>query len=265
MKNYVTEFIGAFFLVLVIGLASGDLAPLAIGGALMIMVYMGGHVSGAHYNPAVSIACLVRGALDGATTGIYIVSQILGALAGACTATFLAGQATTVAPGDGVSATHALLAEFLLTFALASVVLNVATSKDHPDNSFYGLAIGFTIFVVPSREGPSTRLWRWDTTSSPAHWEHLDLPAGTRRRRRRRLARVPNHEPRRVCVAVFDRRTGTVGTPEAGARRLARAGPAATANTSTESGSATTRGARQRYTVTPAESASRAEDEKSRS
>jgi len=154
MKNYVVEFIGAFFLVLVIGLASGDLAPLAIGGALMIMVYMGGHVSGAHYNPAVSIACLVRGALDGATTGIYIVSQVLGAVAGACAASFLSGQATTVAPGDGVGAAHALLAEFLLTFALASVVLNVATSKDHPDNSFYGLAIGFTIFVGAVSVGP---------------------------------------------------------------------------------------------------------------
>ena len=60
MRNYITEFIGTFFLVLAIAF-SGD--PLIIGITLMVMVYMGGHISGAHYNPAVSIAMIIRGLL----------------------------------------------------------------------------------------------------------------------------------------------------------------------------------------------------------
>ncbi|MEO1450757.1 MAG: aquaporin, partial [Bacteroidota bacterium] len=81
MNKYVTEFIGTFFLVLTIGLTVGagtPFAPLAIGAALMIMVYMGGHVSGAHYNPAVTLAVLIRGNIKGAEAGIYMVAQILG-------------------------------------------------------------------------------------------------------------------------------------------------------------------------------------------
>jgi len=157
MKNYIVEFIGTFFLVLVIGLVvsqGNPLAAVAIGAILVVLVYMGGHISGAHYNPAVSLACLMRGAIGGKEAGLYILSQVIGAVAGAAASSALVGKSITVAPGGDVSSMQALGAEFLFTFALASVVLNVATSKDHPDNSFYGLAIGFTVLAGALAVGP---------------------------------------------------------------------------------------------------------------
>lgn len=152
MQNYLTEFLGTFFLVLTIGLtvlSGSPLAPLAIGSSLMIMVYMGGHVSGAHYNPAVTLAVYLRGkmASTGETIG-YMVSQVLGAIAAALIVYFITGKTFAPAPGADVSPAAAVLVEFLYTFALALVVLNSAASAKTHGNSFYGLAIGFTIVVA---------------------------------------------------------------------------------------------------------------------
>jgi aquaporin Z len=150
MKNYLTEFIGTFFLVLTIGLtvvAGTPFAPLAIGSALMVMVYMGGHISGGHYNPAVSLAVMMRGKLAARELLPYWVSQILGALAAAAVVRMILGQTFAPAPGGGVTAFPALLTELLFTFALALVVLNSATATATAGNSFYGLAIGFTLAV----------------------------------------------------------------------------------------------------------------------
>lgn len=148
MAKLLTEFIGTFFLVLSVCLsvATGSpMAPLAIGGTLMVMVYMGGHISGGHYNPAVSLAVFVRGGLTAAETVKYWVAQLAGGLAAAATAGFITGKAVPIHPGAGVSNTAALLVEFLYTFALALVVCNVATSKKTEGKGFYGLAIGFTV------------------------------------------------------------------------------------------------------------------------
>lgn len=150
MKNYLTEFIGTFFLVLTIGLtvtAGTPFAPVAIGSALMAMVYMGGHVSGAHYNPAVSLAVLLIGRMTPKDLAGYVVAQILGAIAAAAAVHVLTGQTFAPAPGAGFTAGTALIAELLFTFALALVVLNVAASAGTKGNSFYGLAIGFTVMV----------------------------------------------------------------------------------------------------------------------
>jgi aquaporin Z len=151
MRNYLTEFIGTFFLVLTIGLTviqGSDFAPLAIGASLMIMVYMGGHVSGGHYNPAVSLAVFLRGKMKSAgELAGYMGSQILGAIVAAIVVRTILGQTFAPAPGNGVSAGTAVLVEFLFTFALALVVLNSAASARTQGNSFYGLAIGFTIVV----------------------------------------------------------------------------------------------------------------------
>lgn len=148
MRVYLTEFIGTFFLVLTIGLTTiqnSPLAPLAIGMSLMIMVYMGGHISGAHYNPAVSLAAMMRGALPGEKLVPYIVSQIAGATAAAWSVKVVLGQTFAPAPGPTATTIPALLVEVFFTFALVLVVLNVATSKRTEGNSYYGLAIGFTI------------------------------------------------------------------------------------------------------------------------
>lgn len=150
MRKLLTEFIGTFFLVLTIGLtvtAGSQFAPLAIGMVLMVMVYMGGHVSGAHYNPAVSLALVIRGALPASEYVGYAVSQIVGATAAAFVVNVITGQTFAPAPGASASTMAALLVEILFTFALALVVLNVATSKKTQGNSYYGLAIGSTVMV----------------------------------------------------------------------------------------------------------------------
>jgi aquaporin Z len=151
MKKYLTEFIGTFFLVLTISLTviSGTaMAPLAIGCSLMIMVYMGGHISGGHYNPAVTLAVLMRGKCSPGDVVPYWVSQVVGALAAALVAWVITDKTAPIAPGEGVETVAAVLVEILYTFALALVVLNVATSPHTEGNSYYGLAIGFTIVVA---------------------------------------------------------------------------------------------------------------------
>jgi len=152
MHKWLTEFIGTFFLVLTVCLSvltSAPLAALAIGSSLMVMVYMGGHISGGHYNPAVSLAVLLRGKLAPREFVAYVLSQLLGAVAAALIAYFVLHKfpkhSFDLAPGENVGPWAALLVEFLYTFALALVVLNVATSKKTEGNSYYGLAIGFTV------------------------------------------------------------------------------------------------------------------------
>ena len=78
MNKYIVELIGTFFLVFTIGNVviepgAGPLAPLAIGAALMVMVYAGGHISGAHYNPAVTLAILIRGKCDAKDVAPYVI------------------------------------------------------------------------------------------------------------------------------------------------------------------------------------------------
>lgn len=149
-KSLIVEFIGTFFLVLVVGLTvvspgAGALAPLAIGSTLMIMVYAGGHISGGHYNPAVTLGVWMRGKCATKDVVPYMLTQILAGIVAAVTVNFFkAGVAVTAGSPDPA---RALLNEFLFTFALVYVVLNTATSKKNAGNSYYGLAIGFTIVV----------------------------------------------------------------------------------------------------------------------
>ena len=150
MNKYVVEFIGTFFLVFTIGNVviepgAGNLAPLAIGGVLMVMIYAGGHISGAHYNPAVTLAVYLRGKCDAKDVGPYIGAQIAAGAVAAGLVLFLKGDAQITAME--LALPQAILAEVLFTFALAFVILNSATAKGTDGNSFYGLAIGFTVMV----------------------------------------------------------------------------------------------------------------------
>jgi aquaporin Z len=156
-RKLVVEFIGTFFLVLTVGASvrSGTaLAPLAIGAALVVMVYAGGHISGGHYNPAVTVAALVRGRIGVREALGYAVVQLAAGAVAALVVRITVNASNTheVAP-HGHAMVSALVLELLYTFALAYVVLNVATSKDHPGNSFYGLAIGFTVMVGAAAAG----------------------------------------------------------------------------------------------------------------
>ena len=151
MKRYLVEFIGTFFLVFTVGSTvippgAGGLAPLAIGASLMVMVFAGGHVSGGHYNPAVTLAVWMRGKCDTKDVAPYWIAQI----AAAFVAAWIVGKLKM--PGAAqplvlASWKPAFVAEFLFTFALCWVVLNVATSKATAGNSFYGLAIGMTVMT----------------------------------------------------------------------------------------------------------------------
>lgn len=145
MKKVITEFIGTFFLVMGAALGGGIGAALA----LMVMVYAGGHISGAHYNPAVSLAVWIRGKLSIGDMIGYWMSQFAGAILAAIVVANIfgvEGSSSCSVPDDGTI--KALIAEFVGTFALAYVVLNVATAKGTAGNSFYGIAIGGTVLAM---------------------------------------------------------------------------------------------------------------------
>ena len=149
MKNYLVEFIGTFFLVLVICLSGNNmLAPIAIGAVLMVMVYMDGHISGAHYNPAVTLAILIRGKIGMKDSVFYIISQILGSFAAAMLFNLIWGISIGgPRPNLEINILKPLAIEMVFTFALALVVLSVATSKKTAGNHYYGIAIGCTVLA----------------------------------------------------------------------------------------------------------------------
>lgn len=122
---------------------AGVIAPLAIGSVLMALVYAGGHISGAHYNPAVTIGVLIRGKCSIVDVIVYILAQMAGAAAAAYLSILMVGSGSA----GTLHVVNALIAEFLFTFALVYVVLNVATVKSTSGNSYYGLAIGFIVMV----------------------------------------------------------------------------------------------------------------------
>lgn len=151
MKPTIIEFIGTFFLVLVITL-SGN--PLAIGSILAAMIYMGGYISGAHFNPAVTLAVYLRGKIDRPLAVRYILFQILGALAAAFVAFLITGSPVVPKPTADITFVSIILVEALFTFALASVVLHVATSPKTAHNNYFGFAIGFTVAAAAFAAGP---------------------------------------------------------------------------------------------------------------
>ncbi len=164
IPKLVVEFIGTFFLVFTVGQTvkgpdgAGALAALAIGASLMVMVYAGGHFSGGHYNPAVTLGVTLRGKLAVADAIPYVVAQVLAGIAAGAIVLFI--KASAIPPGMPASAgteygvVAKALVEFLFTFALVYVVLNTATAKGTAGNSFYGLAIGFTVVVGAFAVGP---------------------------------------------------------------------------------------------------------------
>ncbi len=151
MPKYLAEFIGTFFLVLTVGctgiaVGPGVIPPLAIGSVLMVMIYAGGPVSGAHYNPAVTIGVFLRGRCPAADIVPYILAQVVGALAAAMIVTHCLKAGAPVTTFHAATA-PGFIAELLFTFALVYVILNTATTKGAAGNSYFGLAIGFTVLA----------------------------------------------------------------------------------------------------------------------
>jgi aquaporin Z len=170
--KYLYEFIGTFFLVFTVGMvviqpsaAPDGFAPIAIGTVLAVMIFLGGHVSGGHYNPAVSLAVFLRGGgtFTASNMLIYWVVQIIAGFVAAFAVIYMKGAVATadapvVIPLFNVSTVliPALIAEFLFTFALTFTVVNVATAKATAGNSFYGWAIGMAVLVGAFAVGPIT-------------------------------------------------------------------------------------------------------------
>ncbi len=144
-RKLVVEFIGMFIFVFTVGMATekttgaGVLAPLAIGFVLMVLVFAGGHISGAHYNPAVSTAVLIRGKMTAPEWVAYVITQLVAAVPAGLLVRAIGHPESAAAVA---SIGKILVVEFIFTFALAYTVLNVATARGTEGNSFYGLAIG---------------------------------------------------------------------------------------------------------------------------
>ncbi|MCC6969283.1 MAG: aquaporin [Phycisphaerales bacterium] len=146
----IAEFIGTFFLVLTIGCtvipgSPGVIPPLAIAAMLMTMIYAFGHISGGHFNPGVTLAVVLRGKCPPRDGVAYVVAQLAGAALAALVVGVLVGYPSAPMAIKDVKA--ALLAEFLFSFALASVVLHVATARGNAGNSFFGVAIAAVVLA----------------------------------------------------------------------------------------------------------------------
>ena len=144
MKRYLFEFIGTFFLVMTIGLTGN---PLAIGIMLAVLVYMGGHISGAHYNPAVTISIYLKKLISKEVAIKYILVQIAASTFASAVIYFFTQDLLKVTPSETATIPQIIISEFLFTFLLVLVILNVATDKKTEGNSYYGLAIGFTVMA----------------------------------------------------------------------------------------------------------------------
>lgn len=153
MNKNLTELTGTFFLVLTIGLTGN---PIAIGSMLMVMIYAGGPISGAHYNPAVTLAALMRKKIDMANAVKYWLFQIAGAFLAALVI-YLTYKTpmSPPSPAEGFAYNlKPLMMEMIFTFALTTVVMNVAMSKKSAGNTYFGLAIGFTVLASAYAAGP---------------------------------------------------------------------------------------------------------------
>jgi aquaporin Z len=150
----IVELIGTAILVFTIQVSGSDFAPFAIGGILIAIVFAGGPISGAHYNPAVSLAVALRGSMSFQEMIAYMIAQILGAIAGGLCGGIVSSSFSVVSMGEDVSHLQALLAEVIFTFILCYVVLSVATNPKVEDNHYYGLAIGLVVMSGAITVGP---------------------------------------------------------------------------------------------------------------
>ena len=151
MRKYIIEFIGTFFLVLIIALTGN---PLAIGAGVVGLVYFGGYISGAHYNPAVTLALWMSKKIKSYIAIRYMLTQLLAAITASAFYYLITYKTFTPHFGPGVSMTSALIIEVLFTFLLCSVVLHAAATDKTKDNDYFGLAIGLTVMAGAFAAGP---------------------------------------------------------------------------------------------------------------
>lgn len=186
-KKFLAELIGTFFLVFVgtgsvvadtlisqtvnpklvgIGMVGGFAewfgVSLAFGITVIIFIYAVGKISGAHFNPAVTLGLLSTGNISGKDSVVYIIAQLIGAVIGSICVYFCFGPASaTVAalgatyPASNISFIQAVIAELIGTFLLVFVVMGVAVDKK-AEPGFAGVAIGLTVAAAIFVLGPIT-------------------------------------------------------------------------------------------------------------
>jgi len=156
-QKFVSEFLGTFFLVFTVGLNVAGGSPagaLSIGASLMCMIYALGAVSGANFNPAVTLTLFMCGYIKQVSdVGMYMAAQLAGGLAAGIAATTLTGKGVPLAPGAGHSMSSVAAAEIIATFVLCFVVANVACSRNGKSDHMFGLAIGFCIMAMGNAIG----------------------------------------------------------------------------------------------------------------
>jgi aquaporin Z len=158
MKNDLVEFIGTFFIVFTIGMGINELlssfAPVAAAAAYITMIYAGKHISGGHYNPAVTLAVHIRGLITTQEAIAYVVFQLLGGMFASFFVWWFTGHQFFISPGPAFSPMMQMGAEALGTFAIAYVMLNVTTHPKTEGNSYYGIAIGLAFLSMSYIIGP---------------------------------------------------------------------------------------------------------------
>lgn len=157
MSKLITEFVGTLLLTLTVSLAitqENVYAPMVIGFTLIALVYMGGQISGAMYNPAVSLCLLITKNLSTKRFVAFVIVQFAGAIAGAYLANALNGKHPALAPTLGTTLSAALLCEAVFTAMLCLVILNVAFAKGTQGNQYYGVAIGLAVLGAAALGGP---------------------------------------------------------------------------------------------------------------
>ncbi|HSW89478.1 MAG TPA: aquaporin [Patescibacteria group bacterium] len=150
-SKYLAEFIGTFFLVTVVAFTGN---PLAIGAVLMTMVYVFGHVSGAHFNPAVTFAFWLKKKMTGKESLYYVLSQFLGALVAGIFYSVNTRSLFLPEPALHVSFLWAVVIEAIFTFLLVNTILHTAADKRVKGNQYFGLAIGAALFIGATIGGP---------------------------------------------------------------------------------------------------------------
>ncbi len=149
MRRLVVEFLGTFFFLLTIALTGN---AVAIACMLMAWIYIGGYISGGHYNPAVTLAVGLRGNWLWSSILRYWGAQVLGGVAAFAMAYYLSGQLIITEPVAPLG--KAFLVEVLLAFVLALVVLIVGVSDKFKNSTVFGFAIGFTIPALAALGSP---------------------------------------------------------------------------------------------------------------
>ncbi|HSC25356.1 MAG TPA: aquaporin [Candidatus Babeliales bacterium] len=147
MKQYVMEFLGTFFVTIAISLIGN---PIAIGLMLMAMIYVGGHISGAHYNPAISFACFVQNRLQLTEMGMYIAAQLLGATAALCFFMMITNNSFILDMVPGSSVVGPMSIELLLVLVLCWVYLTMNVTNRYKDTAISGIVIGLTLMAIAS-------------------------------------------------------------------------------------------------------------------